>query len=212
MQDSRARTISAALKHLSLHDPVIAELIARYGGYTVTPHTDYYHELIESIIGQQLSVKAAAAIKQKFVALFGGQTLPTPQAILEKSHEDLRSAGLSNAKARYIQDLALHVLEDRLDFKKLDNLSNNEVIEELTAVKGIGEWTAHMFMIFCMGRLDILPVGDLGIKNGIMKLYNLPKLPGTEDIKTIAQKNSWHPYESVASWYVWKSLDNAPAV
>ena len=194
---------------MAAHDPVLRPLIARFGFYPIEPHRNYYQELVESVVGQQLSVKAAAAIRKRFVELFGGK-FPEPGQILEKSVEELRSSGLSGAKARYIQDLALHVLENKLDFSKLDDLSNEEVAAELTAVKGIGEWTAHMFMMFCMGRLDILPVGDLGIKNGVMRLYGLDKLPDAEQIRDLAMKGSWSPYESVAAWYIWQSLDNAP--
>ena len=197
----------AVLHHLS-HDVILAEVIALHGNCTLKPHTQYYQELVESIISQQLSVKAAASITKRFVELFGG-TFPLPEVILAKSIEELRTAGLSQAKASYIQDLAWHVSNDKLNFARFQTLSNEEIISELTAVKGIGEWTAQMFLIFSMGRLDVLPVGDLGIKNGIMRLYNLKKLPTPAEVNEIAASNSWHPYESVASWYIWKSLDNS---
>lgn len=190
-------------------DSVMAPLIKTFGPCTIRPHKDYYRELVESIIGQQLSVKAAASINRRFLELFGG-IFPEPAAILNKSIEELRSAGLSGAKAGYIQDLAQHVLDGKLKFELFDTLSNEEIIHELVAVKGIGEWTAHMFLMFCMGRLDILPVGDLGIRTGIMKLYGFKTLPTPAEIREISVKFNWHPYESVASWYVWQSLDNAP--
>jgi DNA-3-methyladenine glycosylase II len=142
--------------------------------------------------------------------MFDG-TFPAPEQILAKDIEQLRDVGLSRPKAAYVLDLAQHVLDGRLKFDHLDDLSNDEVIRELVAVKGIGEWTAHMFLMFCMGRLDVLPVGDLGIKNGIKKVYSLEHSPTPEEIKEIADKNNWHPYESVASWYIWQSLDNAPS-
>jgi DNA-3-methyladenine glycosylase II len=203
-------TLKAAADSLLKTDPYLAVIIKKAGPCDITPHQEYYQELVRSIIGQQLSVKAAASIQKRFVDLFGG-VFPEPALILEKSVEDLRSVGLSNAKARYINDLAVHVLEGTLSFNRIDTLSNQEVIASLTAVKGIGEWTAHMFMMFSMGRLDILPLGDLGIKNGIMKLYDLPHLPTPEQVREIAEKYQWHPYESVASWYIWHSLDNKPA-
>jgi DNA-3-methyladenine glycosylase II len=202
------KTTANAYEHLA-KDRVIGPLVNSYGLCTIRPHKNYYRELVESIIGQQLSVKAAAAINRKFLELFGG-SFPLPDAILSKTVLELRSVGLSNAKAAYVQDVARHVINGKLEFKKFDTLSNEEVIQELTAVKGIGEWTAHMFLMFCMGRLDILPVGDLGIKTGIMRLYGLKTLPDPSVIREIAVKNSWHPYESVASWYIWQSLDNAP--
>lgn len=203
-------SLKAATKHLKKHDPVLAPVIAQFGFPTFEPHTNYYQSLVDSIIGQQLSVKAAHSIRGRFYALFGDVTLPTPEQILEKSVEELRSAGLSGAKARYIQDLALHVLEGSLKFDKITALSNQEIVKELTTVKGIGEWTAHMFMMFSMGRLDVLPVGDLGIKNGIMKLYGFKSVPTPEQVRETAVKGNWHPYETVASWYIWRSLDNLP--
>lgn len=201
--------LQLAADHLQAHDVVLAPVVAKYGLANLAPHTDYYRELVESIVGQQLSVKAARAIRQKFVELFGGD-FPAPEYILEKTSEELRSAGLSWAKVKYIQDLAHHVLDNKIQFDRFDTMSNEEIIEELTDVKGVGEWTAHMFLMFCIGRLDVLPVGDLGIKNGVRALYGLKDIPTPEQIIRIAKKNHWHPYESVASWYIWASLDNKP--
>lgn len=201
--------LQKAVKHLYKYDPLLAPIITHAGQCDIAPHTQYYQRLVESIIGQQLSVKAAAAIRKRFVDMFGG-IFPSPESILEKTIEELRTSGLSSAKARYIQDLTMHVLEGSLTFDTIDRLSNEEIIKKLTAVKGIGEWTAHMFMMFCMGRLDILPIGDLGIKNGIMKLYGFESLPTPEQVRKTAENYHWHPYESVASWYIWHSLDNQP--
>lgn len=199
----------AAAKHLASSDAVLAPIIEAAGLPAIQPHDDYYWELVDSIISQQLSVKAAATIERRFVDLFGGSP-PKPEQILTKSIDELRTAGLSQAKAIYIQDLAGHVVSGKVAFDKLDSQSNQEIINELTDVKGIGEWTAHMFLIFAMGRTDVLPTGDLGIKNGIQKLYGLSNQPGPEEIRAIANKNSWHPYDSIACWYIWHSLDNAP--
>jgi DNA-3-methyladenine glycosylase II len=205
---ANAAALEKAAKQLA-SDPVLKPLIKRYGLCTIRPHKDYYRELVESIVGQQLSVKAAASINRRFVELFGG-TFPEPSAILDKSVEELRTAGLSGAKANYVRDLALHVIDAKLEFERFDKLSNEEIMSELVAVKGIGEWTAHMFLMFCMGRLDILPVGDLGIRTGVMKLYGLSELPTPDKIREICVGFQWHPYESVASWYIWQSLDNEP--
>jgi len=202
--------LKKAAGHLSKHDPALAPIIKQAGSATFGPHDDYYGALVNSIIGQQLSVKAAASIKCRFQALFGGK-LPTPAEILEKSEDDLRAAGLSRPKIKYIRDLAEHILDGKLDFGKLNMLSNEKIVAELTDVKGLGEWTAHMFLMFCMGRLDVLAHGDLGIRNGIRRLYDLPDLPSPQTVDEIALLNGWHPYESVACWYVWHSLDNAPA-
>lgn len=201
--------LQLAASHLQAHDNILAPVVARYGLPDITPHQDYYRELVESIVGQQLSVKAARAIRTKFANLFDG-IFPSPEAILQKSPEELRAAGLSWAKVKYVQDLARHVLDNKIQFDRFDVLSNEAIAKELTDVKGVGEWTAHMFLMFCMGRLDVLPVGDLGIKNGIRALYGLKDIPTPEQIMRIAKKNHWHPYESVASWYIWASLDNKP--
>lgn len=200
-----------AAEHLSKHDAKLAPIIAAVGPCTIRPHKNYYQELVDSIISQQLSVKAAAAIEKRFQDLFGGE-FPSPEQILTKDVEELRAIGFSRGKAMYVQDLAQHILDGKVKFDHLDSLSNDEVVAELTAVKGIGEWTAHMFLMFCMGRSDILPVGDLGIKNGIRALYGLDAAPSPDDIRGIAETNDWQPYESIASWYVWQSLDNMPAV
>lgn len=208
MQIASSDTLKAATIHLAKHDPILARLIKSHKKCDISPHTNYYQELVDSIIGQQLSVKAARSILNRFIDLFGG-TFPKPDQILAKSPEELRAVGLSNAKAAYVQDLAHHVMDGRLVLDKLNLLSNEEIIQELTAVKGIGEWTAHMFLLFAMGRLDVLAHGDLGIKNGIRAVYNFDHLPTAKDIQDLSKKNNWHPYESVACWYIWQSLDNA---
>jgi DNA-3-methyladenine glycosylase II len=200
-----------AAEHLSAADPVLRLVIQQYGLCDITPNQDYYHELASSIISQQLSVHAARSIKQRFCDLFGG-SFPTPEQILAKDVETLRGVGFSRAKATYVLDLAQHVVDGKVRFDHLDALSNDQVIAELTAVKGVGTWTAHMFLMFCMGRTDILPVGDLGIRNGIRKLYGLADAPTPAQITELAEQRGWHPYESVASWYVWASLDNKPPV
>lgn len=205
------QTLQAAMAHLAKQDSVLAPVIERFGVPTITPSTDYYQSLVDSIISQQLSVHAARSIENRFRELFGGH-FPSADEVLAIDLETLRGLGFSYAKGRYVLDLAQHVINGAVRFDHMDSLSNAEIIAELTAVKGIGEWTAHMFLLFCMGRLDVLPVGDLGIKNGIRKLYELAAVPSPQDITQLAADNSWYPYESVASWYIWQSLDNAPAV
>lgn len=202
--------LARAARVLAERDAHLAPVIARAGLSTIRPHHDYYRALANSIIGQQLSVKAAATIKQRFVELFGGR-FPTPERILETPLEQLRTAGLSRSKAAYIQDLALHILDGRLSFDELDQQSNEAIVQTLTAVKGIGEWTAHMFLMFCVGRSDVLATGDLGIRNGVRALYQLDHLPSPSEITELAVKQGWHPYETIACWYIWHSLDNAPA-
>lgn len=203
--------MQSALDHLSNNDPVMAGLIATYPAPSFVSHRNYYQALVESIIGQQLSVKAAAAIRDRFVGLFDTE-FPSPEQIITIDIETYRSIGLSRPKARYIVDLAEHVIDGRVRFDHLDALSNQEVIDELTAVKGIGAWTVHMFLMFCMGRLDILPVGDLGIRNAIEKNYELVFVGASGTVENVAKHYGWHPYESIASYYLWQSLENKPAV
>lgn len=202
--------LRAAEQHLQNADPILSQLILQYGTCTIIPHSDYYQQLVKAIIGQQLSVKAAHTIYSRFIDLFGG-VMPTPEQIMQTSVEDLRAIGCSYSKAAYIQDLALHITDGRLELEHLPNYSNQQIIEQLVAVKGIGEWSAHMFMMFSLGRLDVLPTGDLGIQKGMMQLFSLPALPTPSEMHTIARNRSWSPYESIASWYIWRSLDNAPS-
>jgi len=200
-----------AADYLSGVDPVLQPVIARVGLCAIRPHTDYYQELVDSIISQQLSIHAARSIESRFRDLFGG-VFPTPEQILTTDVDTLRGLGFSRAKASYVLDLAQHVVDGKVRFDHLDALSNDEVIAELTAVKGIGTWTAHMFLMFCMGRTDVLPVGDLGIRNGIRKLYGFADAPTPDQITELAAKNQWHPYESIASWYIWQSMNKTPAI
>lgn len=204
------KELERGVEHIRTHDAMLAPLITTYGLPTFKPHGNYYQELVESIISQQLSVKAAATITRRFVDLFGH--FPAPEEILQKDFDELRSVGLSGQKTGYIKDLAKHVVEGKVKFDHLDKLSNEEIIAELTDVKGIGEWTVHMYLMFCMGRLDVLAYGDLGIRTGIMRLYGLNALPDRKAIEHMAEVNAWHPYATIACWYVWKSIDNKPSV
>jgi DNA-3-methyladenine glycosylase II len=198
-----------AEKQLAKNDKKLAAVIKSSGPCRLKPHTDHYGELVGSIVGQQLSAKAAAAIWLRVLGLFDSK-MPTPQQLIKIDDQKLRDVGLSWAKVRYVKDLAQHILDDRLDLEHIATMPNEQVIEQLTAVKGLGEWSAHMFMMFGLGRLDILPVGDLGVRKAVMSLYDLKQLPEPAQIVTIANQNGWHPYESVASWYLWQSLDNNP--
>jgi len=202
---SRTVLMQQAADHLKAHDPLLGQVIREVGLCTIEPHTNYYQELVDSIISQQLSIKAAASILKRFRQLFDNQ-LPTPAQILTKDVDELRAVGLSRAKALYVQDLARHILDGTVRIEQLPNLSNEEVIAELTAVKGIGEWTAHMFLMFSLGRLDILATGDLGVRNGVKKVYNLPDTPTPIEVREVSLKNHWAPYESIACWYMWQAL------
>src|SRR5579862_4813331 len=204
-----AEQLRAAEKHLSKYDKKLAPVIKTSGPCRLKPHTDHYGELVGSIVGQQLSAAAAGTIWRRVLDLFGGK-MSTPEDLIKIDDQKLRDVGLTWNKVRYVKDLAQHILDGRLDLNHVSTMPNDQLIEQLTAVKGLGEWSAHMFMMFGLRRLDILPVGDLGIRKAIMKLYVVKARPTPEQIITVSNKNHWHPYESVASWYLWQSLDNSP--
>jgi DNA-3-methyladenine glycosylase II len=202
-----------ALEHLRGADPVLGELIDRYGPDGLSERREggqreHYGALVRAIVGQQLSTKAAAAIYRRLADRFGGRE-PTPEEILADDPEELRAAvGLSHAKARYLRSLAEHVLDGSLELRKLDALPDGEVIAELTAVKGIGVWSAHMFLIFQLDRPDVLAVGDLGIRKSMMTAYGLAALPLPEAMERIAEP--WRPFRTLACRYLWRALDNEP--
>lgn len=202
--------LKVAEDHLARNDPKLAVVIKKYGPCNLTTHNDHYGELVSSIVGQQLSTKAGNTIWRRVLDVFGGE-MPVPEQLVAVDTEKLRACGVSYAKVGYMKDLAAHIIDGRLDMEHIAKLPNNEILRELTAVKGIGDWSAHMFMIFSLGRLNILPVGDLGVRKGAMQLYGLSDLPDLKALEKLADKNSWNPYESVAAWYLWHSLDNNPA-
>jgi DNA-3-methyladenine glycosylase II len=201
-----------ALAALKKSDTFMAGLIAEHGRLDTEerrrgrPH-DAYGALLRSIVGQQLSTKAARSIYTRLTELFDGHA-PTPRQLLDTDPETVRSVGLSNAKVRYLRDLAEHVEEGELDLEALPELPDEEVSAQLTAIKGLGQWTVDMFLIFHLGRPDILPVGDLGIRRAIQLGYGLDELPKPAEMETIAEP--WRPYRSLACLYLWTSLDNAP--
>jgi DNA-3-methyladenine glycosylase II len=168
---------------------------------------DAYGVLVRSITGQQLSTKAAAAIYARLTERYSGRT-PTPQEILHTNPEDLRAIGLSNAKAAYLRDLAEHIVDGELPIDTLAELPDAEVYETLTAVKGLGRWTVDMFLIFHLGRPDVVAVGDLGIRKAIQIQYGLQDLPTSSQIEQIAE--AWRPHRTLACLYLWESLDNRP--
>ena len=197
-------------------DPVMARLIDDFGGpLPLEPDArgrpeELYGALVRSIAGQQLSVKAARAIWTKLLARFDGR-VPTPQEVLDDDPDELRVAcGFSRAKTNYLRSLAEHVLSGALELDRLRELPDDEVIRELTAVKGIGEWTAHMFLMFTLHRPDVLPTGDQGIKNAVMRAYGLEAVPTPDELTRIAEP--WRPHRTRACLYLWRSLDNEPAV
>lgn len=172
------------------------------------PGGDHYAALVRAIVGQQLSVRAARAIHGRLLEQFGG-TPPTPEQLLARDPDELRAAvGLSRAKVAFLRSLAEHVLDGSLELDRLDALPDEEVIAELVAVKGIGEWSAHMFLIFQLERPDVLAVGDLGIRRAVERAYGLPDLPSAADLVGLAEP--WRPYRTHACLLLWHSLDNVP--
>jgi DNA-3-methyladenine glycosylase II len=202
-----------ALEQLSAADPVLAALIEQVGPLGSAragrpDRDDHYGALVRSITGQQLSVLAARAIYARLTARFGDRP-PTPQEILDDEPEELRAAaGLSRAKVSYLRSLAEHVLSGELELERLDALDDEEVIAELVAVKGLGLWTAQMFLMFHLDRPDVLPVGDLGIRRAIERAYALDGLPEAAVMEEIALP--WRPHRTLACRYLWRSLQNEP--
>ena len=201
-----------ALDHLTRADDKMALLIEQHGALDLEARrrgrpADAYGALLRSVVGQQLSVAAARTIYGRLIDLFGGST-PSPRELLAVDAETLRTVGLSRPKVSYIRDLAQHVEDGKLHLDSLDEMTDDEVIAELTAVKGLGVWTAHMFLMFHLRRPDILPVGDLGVRRAVERLYGLEGLPDAETLERLAER--WRPYRTLACMYLWHSLDNAP--
>lgn len=190
--------------HLSGADPVLARIVEQVGEYRPTMRPERFASLTRAIIFQQLAGNAARAIMNRFIALYPGRSFPTPQQVLETPTARLRKAGLSTAKARYVKELAAAVVERRVNFRRFPKMHDEEIIEELTQIPGIGRWTAEMFLMFNMERPDVLPVGDLGFRNAVMKAYELKEHPTAKEIHAIAE--SWRPHRSAAVWYLWQSL------
>lgn len=193
---------SAAVRFLK-KDPKLAKIIREVGAYKISSMSNPYESLVKAIITQQLSEKAAESISKRFRQLFG--RFPNPKEVLKMSDSKLRAAGLSTMKVRYIKNLSEMIESKKLKINLLKKMTDEEVVLELTRVKGIGRWTAEMFLIFSLGRQDVLPVGDLGLRKGIQNLYHLSELPDKLEIEQIAEK--WKPYRTVATWYIWKSLN-----
>ena len=199
-------SIDDALAHLRKVDRELAAVIDRVGGYDAPRRSDPYAALIRAILFQQLAGAAATAIQRRFFALHAPDDVaPTPQQILELADEQFRGAGISRQKMGYMRDLALHVADGRLDLTELPLLPDEAVVQRITAVKGLGEWSAHMFLMFHLGRPDVLPVGDLGVRNGMRITYNLEAAPPPTEALEIG--NRWAPDRSVGAWYMWRAAE-----
>ncbi|MCL4515434.1 MAG: DNA-3-methyladenine glycosylase 2 family protein [Firmicutes bacterium] len=194
-----------AMQHLRNADPVLAGLIDKYDLCTLAPDRDLFGSLCESIICQQISTKAGESIARRFRALFP-DARPTPEELALLDETNLRSAGLSPQKMGYLKDLARKCLDGTINLPLLDRLPEDEITRELLAVKGVGPWTVTMFLIFALNRTDVLPVGDLGLRRAVQLAYGLENLPDKPRLEEIAKP--WHPYETIATWYLWRSLEN----
>jgi DNA-3-methyladenine glycosylase II len=210
---SNAQALSEADEHLRSVDHVMRGLIDERG--PIDPETDRrasrpdpYEALARAIVGQQLSTKAARSIWERLVGILGG-TFPPPAELLAADAETIRSAGLSRSKVSFLRDLAERSGDGRLDLPRLAELPDEDVIATLTEIKGVGPWTAEMFLIFHLGRPDVVSTGDLGIRRAVQIAYGLDDLPGPTDLERIAEP--WRPHRTLACLYLWRSLDNAPA-
>jgi DNA-3-methyladenine glycosylase II len=192
-----------AIQHLKRQDPVLAGIIARVGEYRIEFRDPDFETLVKSIVFQQLSGRVASVIFGRLAAAVDGKI--TPENILKMRPARMRKLGLSTQKTAYIRDLARHTRDGRIVFEEFADLSDEVVIERLTKVKGIGVWTVHMFLIFALRRNNVLPTGDLGIRNAIKKAWAMEEAPLPKEVEAMAAK--WHPYCTVASWYLWRSQE-----
>jgi len=182
-------------------DPQLATIIDRVGSYNLKRRNHHFSTLIESIISQQIATSAAEAIFKRFKKLY--PKFPTASEILSTRKSKLRVVGLSSMKIEYLKDLARHVEKGKLNIKSLSKMNDDDVITQLTQVKGIGRWTAEMFLIFSLGRQDVFPVDDLGLRKGVQKLFSLPEIPKPKEVEKLGEK--WKPYRTIVTWYLWKS-------
>ncbi len=197
--------IKKAIRHLESSDRTLSALIKKHGPCTMTPAlANPFHALASSIISQQISAHAARAIKRRLFDLLGTENL-TPESLLKISVKDFRAAGLSRPKMEYIRKLALAVRKGEVDFASIAKCEDEDVINRLVTLSGVGTWTAEMFLIFGLGRPDVLSVNDAGLKKGFKLTYNLPQTPSADEMISIGEP--WRPYRSVASWYLWRVVD-----
>jgi 3-methyladenine DNA glycosylase/8-oxoguanine DNA glycosylase len=194
-----------ALRHLNNVDQRMGKLIDKFGPPNFNLINNYYESLVRSIVYQQLSGKAASIIYERFLDLFVFDIYPEPKNVLAVSIETLRSSGLSYQKANYIRDLSEKWQEGTMNLTDIDSMTDEEISSELIKVKGIGQWTADMFLMFTLGRPDVFPFGDLGIQKGVMILTNMNRLPTQKEMERKTKK--WQPYRTVAAWYLWKLVD-----
>ena len=197
------------LQHFDMRDLVIASVIRRVGAFKLSRNRNYFLVLCKAIIAQQISTKAAETITLRFENLFPG-VRATAERVQSLPKNQLREAGLSQQKVKYVKDLSEKFLDGTIRPHRMAYLENEEIIRQLTEVYGIGRWTAEMFLIFSLNRMNVMPVGDLGFRAGLKQLYNMRALPTPERMRTLARK--WHPFETVGTWYTWRILDEGIVV
>ncbi|MBC8146134.1 MAG: DNA-3-methyladenine glycosylase 2 family protein [bacterium] len=203
MNEFSEAILARAVRTLTRRDPNLRPIARKWGAPTFRPHTEYFDTLVDAIISQQISRAAAVSVQQRLRDGFGGKLSAASMA--GAPDEVFRSAGISPQKLSYLRSLAAHVDNSSLDLERLPGMDDEEVVAELTAVRGLGVWTAQMFLIFSLGRLDILPTGDLGVRKGTQIAYGLSDLPTPQQVESIAIERKWAPFRSVASWYMWRA-------
>lgn len=195
--------VEAGVAHLCAVDPIMAGTIAAVGPCTLTLEANLFYALVDAIMSQQISVKAAASILKRVCALYAPDPFPTPERLAATPDEDLRAAGCSRAKVIYLKDLAAQIVAGSVDLARLPQLPDEEIVQALVAVRGIGRWTAEMLLIFSLGRLDVWPVDDLGIVIAAQGIYQLPERPKRKELLALGEP--WRPYRTIAAWYLWQS-------
>jgi len=195
--------VNEAADFLRGRDPVLARIIAQVGPLEMAYRRERFQSLVRAIIFQQLAGRAALAIYERFVKIIGHGRFPTPAQVIAASDEDMRRAGISRGKMAYIRDLARHVRDGSLNFRRFARMEDEEIITDLVRVRGVGRWTAEMFLMFNLRRPDVLPVDDLGFRSAVAKAYGLSQLPAAKELRSMGER--WRPYRSAAVWYFWQS-------
>jgi DNA-3-methyladenine glycosylase II len=193
-----------AVAHLKRVDPILGDVIDRAGPYLIPRRPERFQALVRAIIFQQLAGRAAQTIFDRFVTQVGGKRFPTPAQVLAATDEMLRAAGLSRGKMAYVRDLAAHVRDRTLNFHRFAQMDDDAIIADLTRVRGIGRWTAEMFLMFNLHRPDVFPVDDLGVRNAVARLYAMSAPPPPKELREFGER--WRPYRTVAAWYLWQSM------
>lgn len=197
--------IENGIRHIYNNDKYLAKVIDISEPCNIYPKKNYFNAVLRSIIGQQLSPNVSQKINIRFLEYFNNR--PTPELILNADENDLRGLGLSWAKIKYVKDFSFKLINKEISLKGISNKNDGDIIEMLTVVKGIGVWTVHMLLVFTLGRVNVLPVGDFALRKAAKNIYGLKKIPDEKKIVRLSKQYNWEPYNSVASWYLWKSLE-----